>query len=191
MADTTKNTLIQRTSDTLTIADGGSLIADAGSTIDLSAGDVTMPANFVDGDIVLGEGKNIQVGSTTGSQIAENATDKIAFFGATPIVRPSGATQAAASQTQTALTDSTGGSATTTLAAVTTFTPSVAWNGSSVYPSAADATAIAAAITSLKNSVASIAAELALVKTDNAALVAEANALRTALVNLGLIKGSA
>lgn len=49
------------------------------------------------------------------------------------------------------LTDSTGKSGThdDTLAAVTTFTPSVAWNGSSVYPSAADATAIATAITTL------------------------------------------
>jgi hypothetical protein len=49
------------------------------------------------------------------------------------------------------LTDSTGlsGSHNDTLAAVTTFTPSVAWNGSSVYPSAADATAIATAITTL------------------------------------------
>lgn len=49
------------------------------------------------------------------------------------------------------LTDSTGGSGThnDTLAAVTTFTPSVAWDGASVYPSAADATAIATAITVL------------------------------------------
>lgn len=59
-----------------------------------------------------------------------------------------------------ALTDSTGGAASDTLASVTTFTPSVAWNGSSVYPSAADATAIAAAITSLKNSAASMAAKV-------------------------------
>ena len=50
----------------------------------------------------------------------------------------------------TALTDNSGGAAADdTIAAVTTFTPSVAWNGSSVYPSAADATAIAAAITAL------------------------------------------
>ena len=71
---------------------------------------------------------------------------------------PSGATGI------TALTDSTGGVNTgTTLAAVTTFTPSVAWNGSSVYPSAADATAIAAAITSLKNSMAVMAKQVNLI----------------------------
>lgn len=49
-----------------------------------------------------------------------------------------------------ALTDNSGGAAADgTIGAVTTFTPSVAWNGSSVFPSAADATAIAAAITAL------------------------------------------
>lgn len=49
-----------------------------------------------------------------------------------------------------ALTDNSGGAAADgTIGAVTTFTPSVAWNGSSVFPSAADATAIATAITAL------------------------------------------
>lgn len=69
-------------------------------------------------------------------------------------------------QTQDALTDSTTGTPGTTLAAVTTFTPSVAWDGAAVFPSAADATAIAAAITSLTNTVASLAAQLAKVKVD-------------------------
>lgn len=51
----------------------------------------------------------------------------------------------------TTLTDNTGlsGSHNDTLEAVTTFTPSVAWDGAAVFPSAADATAIAAAITAL------------------------------------------
>ena len=48
------------------------------------------------------------------------------------------------------ITDNSGGTnATDTISAVTTFTPTVAWNGSAVYPSAADATAIATAITAL------------------------------------------
>lgn len=63
-----------------------------------------------------------------------------------------------------ALTDSTTGTASNTLAAVTNPTLSD-WNGSSVYPSAAQATAINAAITSLKNSIASLAAKLALIQT--------------------------
>jgi hypothetical protein len=63
-----------------------------------------------------------------------------------------------------ALTDSTGGTASNTLAAITNPTLSD-WNGSSVYPSAAQATAIGAAFTSIKNSIASLAAKLALVQT--------------------------
>ncbi|MFH0750671.1 MAG: capsid cement protein [Chloroflexota bacterium] len=49
------------------------------------------------------------------------------------------------------LTDDTGKSGThnDVAEAITTFTPSVAWNGSSVYPSADDATEIGAAITAL------------------------------------------
>ncbi|MEI6358665.1 MAG: capsid cement protein, partial [Verrucomicrobiota bacterium] len=48
------------------------------------------------------------------------------------------------------LTDNSGGAAADgTIGAVTTFTPSLAWNGVDVHPSAADATAIAAAITAL------------------------------------------
>lgn len=62
-----------------------------------------------------------------------------------------------------ALTDSTTGTASNTLAAVTN--PTFTWNGSSVYPSAADGTAINAAITSLKNAVASLAAKQALMQT--------------------------
>ena len=49
-----------------------------------------------------------------------------------------------------AITDNSGGAAADgTIAAVTTFTPSVAWDGAAVFPSAADATAIGAAITAL------------------------------------------
>lgn len=57
----------------------------------------------------------------------------------------------AATAAITTLTDSTGLSGThnDTLEAVTTFTPSVAWDGAAVFPSAADATAIGAAITAL------------------------------------------
>jgi len=152
------------------------------------------------------------VNSHLGFQIGSAATELVGFWGATPVVQPTSANQAAltdstggsASNTTlaavtapSAITDSTGGSAGTTLAAITTFTPSVAWNGSSVYPSAADATAIAAAITSEKNSLASLAARQA---EDRAAIVALTdataketkllNAIRSALVAAGLIKGS-
>jgi len=62
-----------------------------------------------------------------------------------------------------ALTDSTTGTASQTLAAVTNPDLS-AWNGSTD-PSAAQATAINAAITSLKNAVASLAAKQAAMQT--------------------------
>ena len=80
--------------------------------------------------------------------------------------------------TEDTITDSTGGTAATpsagavTVAAVPAFAPSVAWNGSSVYPSAADATAIAASITAAKNALATVIAELVKVKADLAALAA-------------------
>jgi hypothetical protein len=46
-------------------------------------------------------------------------------------------------------------------------------------------------MTAVKNALASIAAELALVKTDMANVKTPQDAIRTALVNLGVIKGSA
>ena len=98
----------------------------------------------------------------------------------------------------TAITDSTGGSSTSTLAAITVFAPSVAWNGSSVYPSDADAIAIAAEMTAVKNALASIATaqeadRLAIISLTNglAKVIELANALRTAGVNIGTIKGAA
>ena len=97
----------------------------------------------------------------------------------------------------TSLTDNGGGTADGTVELMTTFTPSVAWDGAAVYPSAADATAIAAAITAIKNNIkelttAQAANRAAIVSLTNAvAKIAElANALRSASVTQGLIKGS-
>ncbi len=119
----------------------------------------------------LGDATDIAVGTTTGTKIGTATGQKIAFHNSTPVIQR-------ASASQTALTDSTGGStANATLAAITTFTPSVAWDGAMVYPSAADATAIAAAITALKDAVAKEAKLL--------------NEIRAALVEKGLIKGGA
>jgi hypothetical protein len=64
------------------------------------------------------------------------------------------------------LTDSSGGAAADgTIGAVGTFTPSVAWNGSSVYPSAADATSIATRITALKDAVTELATKINAIET--------------------------
>jgi hypothetical protein len=87
-------------------------------------------------------------GSAPGVRLGSTSSKKVSFFGATPIVQPSGAAQAA-------LTNSTGGTTDGTLQAV---------SGTS-----ADAS----------------------INNNFAELHTLVNALRTALVNLGAIKGSA
>lgn len=82
------------------------------------------------------------------------------------------------------LTDSTGlsGSHDDTLAAVTTFTPSVAWDGAAVFPSAADATAIATAITTLNQNASDTAQKVIELVTaqgqDRTAIVALTDAVK-------------
>lgn len=62
--------------------------------------DVVFKKNFI-----FSDGTNIPTGSTTGTKIATSSTQKLGFYGATPIVRPSaigapsgGATQDAESR---------------------------------------------------------------------------------------------
>jgi predicted RecA/RadA family phage recombinase len=90
--------------------------------------------------------------STVG-QLIGVATAVAANPSSTGNVRLNGSVPSALEGPQAAeadLTDNSGGAAADgTIAAVTTFTPSLAWNGTDVHPSAADATAIAAAITAL------------------------------------------
>ena len=102
----------------------------------------------------------------------ETTTAWVAVAGS--FVTVASASQAAVTQTQTALTDSSGGTAATTLAAITNA-----------------ANAGSADVAPTANAIASLAAELAKVKTDVAALTTLANALRAALVTDGIIKGSA
>ena len=45
------------------------------------------------------DGKHIQFGTTSGSKIGSAATEKLAFWGASPIVQPASANQAAVTQT--------------------------------------------------------------------------------------------
>lgn len=95
----------------------------------------------------LADAANVAVGTTTGTKIATAASQKLGFYGATPVVQPSGSAQAA-------LTDSTTGTAGTTLANVgTSFSQST-----------------------LNNNFASLANLV--------------NAIRSALVAEGIIKGS-
>ena len=116
---------------------------------------------------------NATLNGTTGTIVGSSATDKVSLFGVAAVVQPSGAAQAAAaSQTQATLTDSTAGTAGTTLAAL----------GGSVYNLDAP---------TLRDWTASLAARLAEVKADVAAIKTLQNAQRTAEVALGAMKGSA
>lgn len=71
----------------------------------------TINATTVAGTLTV-SANNIATDTSTGTKIGTAATQKLGFFNATPIVQPSGANQAA-------LTDSTGGTASTTLASIT------------------------------------------------------------------------
>lgn len=88
--------------------------------------------------------------TSDGFQVGASATtSKVGFYGATPVVQPTNASQAA-------ITDSSGG--------------------------AANASTGVAALTATYNS--------AIIANAIATLAAQTNAMRTALVNLGLIKGA-
>jgi hypothetical protein len=101
--------------------------------------------------LTLGDGGNVSVGSTTGSKIGVSASQKLGFFDATPVAQPSGASQGT-------VTNSTGGTANGTMAAV-----------------------------GATNS----ADQSATINKNFTELWTLQNAIRAALVNLGLMKGSA
>ena len=153
--------------DTIAVHTQETLVIPAPSALTLSIGglvnfDLTTQAAVASGGVNIGRVVYAKVDGQTVVTVALNSTLEVVN------------TQAAV---VAALTDNSGGaSADGTIGAVTTFTPSVAWNGSSVYPSAADATAITAAITALKDAVKELSAKQASVLTSlkNANLMASA-----------------
>lgn len=62
------------------------LLASGASPLNLGS------AALASGTYTIADGSNIIVGSTTGTQIATATTQKLGFFGATPIVQPAAAT---------------------------------------------------------------------------------------------------
>lgn len=88
-------------------------------------------------------------GGPSGNSFGQSAADLLGFYGATPIVQPTAAAQAA-------ITDSSGGTAAPTTGV--------------------------AALTGTYNST--------IIANALATIIAQTNAMRTALVNLGLEKGS-
>lgn len=91
----------------------------------------------------------VATGSIDGYQVGQSATDYVGFFGVTPAVQPTSASQAA-------VTDGSGG--------------------------AASATSGVQALTSSYNS--------AILGNAIASILVELNAIRSALVTIGVIKGS-
>jgi hypothetical protein len=110
----------------------------------------------------------------SGGQIIVMPGAKIGPNGSTVALPIAGAGQANVVQTQTALTDNTGGTVSTTLAAIT-----------------AGASYAQADMVAAKNAIASLKAELTLARADVAALIVQNTALQAALVAAGIIKGSA
>lgn len=55
-----------------------------------SQGDTYIMANSTSGAIHIGDGVGVDLGSTTGTEIATATTQKLAFYGSTPIVQPTG-----------------------------------------------------------------------------------------------------
>lgn len=66
----------------------GSGLNDAASKLPLAGGTLT-------GDLTMTDGEHIVFGTASGSKIGTAATQKFAFYGATPVVQPAGAGQAA------------------------------------------------------------------------------------------------
>jgi len=155
------------------------VINDGGVTKKVTTTNVAAAAWELTGNKSLADASNIVLGTGTGSKIGTATTQKLGFYNATPIVQPSGAGQAAAAaQTQDSLTNNTGGSVSTTLAAITA-------------PASNVTTSLTNDMTAVKNALASIASQLGKIRTDVTNIKTLQDAERTALVNLGLIKGAA
>jgi len=143
------------------------IMAPSGQTIAACAG------------LTMADAANIAADTTTGSKIGTAVTQKIGFWNAAPIVQPSGAAQAAISAT---LTDSTGLSGThdDTLAATTTQADLTGGED----PTEAEFNTLLAEIRVMCQNQSDVAQKVI-------ELVTLVNAMRTALVNAGLIKGAA
>lgn len=110
--------------------------------------------------LTLNDGTNIALGTTTGTDIGTSTSQKLGFYGTTPVVQPTTASEAAVST-----------------AAITSVVTTAATATSPVgYTTTTQANAIVTAINSLITQVAS--------------LTTLCNQLRADLVTLGLIKGS-
>jgi hypothetical protein len=156
------------------------VIADSGVTKKVTAANLKGDCLRTISDVIaVPDADDISFGATTGTKLGTAVTQKLGFWNVTPVVQPAGAAQAAAGvQGQATVTDNTTGAVSTTLAAITA-------------PAANATTSLTADMTAVKNALASIAAQLALIKTDVANVKTLQDAMRTALVDTGIMKGAA
>lgn len=114
--------------DTLTFTptDDARFVIDTISLKKSTGGNLSVMGTSYLRSVVMTDAKNVTVGTTTGTKIGTATTEKLGFWNATPIVQPSAFTQTYSTATKThaaltsaTLTDSTGGTADTTVAAIT------------------------------------------------------------------------
>lgn len=129
------------------------------------------------GDFTFFDGADFILGTTTGTKIGTATTQKIGFYNATPIVRPTAYTQTystadktVAAQTAAALTNNTGGTVSTTLAAIT-----------------AGAAYTQADMLAVKNALASLADQFNKLRNDHLDTTNAVNAIIDDLQALGLV----
>jgi len=114
-------------------------------------------------DITMEEGKNIVVGSATGSKIGSSVTQKLGFWNKIPVIQPKSADQAdLGDMTTTGANTGTSGAGLSLIGDTTTV-----------------------------NQAANLMNDLKALQEDIGALDILLTEIRTALVNAGIIKGSA
>ncbi len=104
--------VILRNGDTFTLIDTAAESPASDNAINAGLTDLSSVDASIKENLAITDGKNIVLGTTTGTKVASAATQKMAFWGVTPVVQPAHANQGA-------LTDSTGGTAGFTIADVT------------------------------------------------------------------------
>ena len=126
------------------------------------------------------EPEQVTGNSPDGAQMGRSASEKNAFFGATPVVQPADADQAVVAITATNPSAPTAFTAPATGAAKTVTTND-----------AADLTTVADALKVLRDEVATYETAISALVADVTNIKTLADQLRSELVTLGLIKGAA
>lgn len=183
-ADTSTNDINVTNGDSINLIDGGgnngyvqggTYTADRTWTFPDADGTVMLSTSA--SDLTMSEGNDIATGTVTGSIIAKTNLQKLGFYGATPIVQPATITQTYsttssthAARTAATLTDNSGGTADTTIAAITNA-----------------ANAGSADVGPTANAIADLAAQVNNLKTDGDNTAQVVNDLIDKLQTLGII----